>query len=88
MMMLAYKDVELPTEGGLHGGHEVLAVSAQRDIADGDGDLQPFLLPPPAALLQLRRVPGARMHARPKPRQLLHDRMTAAYHGNNGIQPS
>ena len=74
----AYEDVELATEGGVDGGHEALALRGHRDVADGDGDGEPLLLPPPAARLQLRRVAGARVHPRPEAGQLLHDRMPAA----------
>jgi hypothetical protein len=64
-------------EGALDRGDELLSVGAHGDIADGDGDVQPLRSPPPAARLQLPRVPGARVHARAEPRQLLHDRVPA-----------
>jgi hypothetical protein len=70
-----YQDVELAVEGRRDGVHELLPVGAHGDVADGDGDVQPLLRPPPAALLQLRRVPGARVHARAEPGQLLDDRV-------------
>lgn len=54
---------------------EGLPVAAHADVAGGDGDLQALLGPPPAALLQLRRVPGARVHPRAEPGQLFDDRV-------------
>jgi hypothetical protein len=70
-----YEDIELAGEGVPDGVHELLPVGAHGDVADGDGDPQALLGPPAAALLQLRRVAGARVDARAEPCQLLHDRV-------------
>jgi len=71
--LATHEDIELASEGVPDRAHELLPVGAHGDVADGDGDLQALLGPPAAALLQLRRVAGARVHARAEPCQLLHD---------------
>ena len=71
----AYQGIELAVEGRLDRVHELLPVSAHGDVADGDGDTQPLLGPQPAALLQVRRAAGARVHPCAEPGQPLHDRV-------------